>query len=116
MSLQGQPPYTEEQRTHTTQQQPGHYQTGDVQQRRPGFSFGGGGGTGHGPRQGGKPFFMTSEFMVLVATTLALVIAAAVAEEFDARRVWTLVTVLAAAYIVSRGLSKIGRHDDGDLR
>src|SRR5688500_6607820 len=108
MSLQGQPPYTEEQRTHTTQQQPGHYQAGDVQQRRPGFSFGGG-GTGHGPRQGGKPFFMTSEFMVLVATTLALVIAAAVAEEFDARRVWTLVTVLAAAYIVSRGLSKIGR-------
>ena len=112
MSLQGQPPYTEEQRT---QPQPGHYQGGgEPGQRHSAFSIGG--GTGHPRRSGRKPFFLTSEFMVLVATVVALVIAAAVAEDFDARRVWTLVTVVASAYIVSRGLSKIGRRgdDDGD--
>ena len=58
-----------------------------------------------------KPFFATSEFLTMVATIAALAIAAAVADELDARRVWTLITVAAAAYIISRGLSKIGRGD-----
>ena len=58
-----------------------------------------------------KRFFLTSEFLTLVAAVTAIVIAAAVADDFDAARAWTLVTVLAAAYIVSRGLSKIGRGD-----
>ena len=61
------------------------------------------------PRQ--KHFFLTSEFLVLVTVATAVVIAAAIADGFDASRAWTLVTILAAAYIVSRGLAKIGRGD-----
>jgi hypothetical protein len=74
-------------------------------------------GFGWGPpqqqqrRRGEKPFFMTSEFLVLLASVAAVVIAAAVADNFGADRAWTLVTVLAAAYMVSRGLSKVARGD-----
>ena len=57
----------------------------------------------------GKPFFLTSEFLVLTATIAALLIAAAVADNFDAPLAWTLVTVAVAAYILSRGLAKSGR-------
>ena len=80
-----------------------------------------GGGFGWGPpqqsrRRGEKPFFLTSEFLTLLASIAAVVIAAAVADGFGAERAWTLVTVLAAAYMLSRGLSKVargdGRHDD----
>ncbi len=55
-----------------------------------------------------KPFFLTSEFLVLLSAIVAVVIAAAVADNFDAPQAWTLVTLLSAAYILSRGLSKIG--------
>ncbi|MDP9400917.1 MAG: hypothetical protein M3P39_08255 [Actinomycetota bacterium] len=58
-----------------------------------------------------KRFFLTSEFLAFVAVATAVLLAAAVADGFDASRAWTLVTILAAAYIVSRGLSKIGRGD-----
>ena len=64
-----------------------------------------------------KRFFLTSEFLAFVTVALAVVITAAIADGFDATRAWTLVTILAAAYIVSRGLSKVGRGDgsaDGD--
>ena len=61
-----------------------------------------------GGRRHGKPFFLTSEFFVLLGVILALVIAAAVSDSFDAPRMWTLVTVLGGAYILSRGLSKAG--------
>ena len=66
------------------------------------------------PRGGSraKPFFLTSEFFTLVAATAAILIAAAVGDNFDAPRAWTLVAVVAAAYIVSRGLSKVGRGDE----
>jgi hypothetical protein len=62
-------------------------------------------------RRGEKPFFLTSEFLVLLASIAAVVIAAAVADNFGADRAWTLVTVLAAAYMISRGLSKVARGD-----
>jgi len=62
------------------------------------------------PRRKPKPFFLTSEFFVLLAGVLAVVIAAAVADNFDSGQAWTLVTLLSAAYILSRGLSKIGSH------
>ncbi len=61
-------------------------------------------------RRKSKPFFLTSEFLVLLSAILAVVIAAAVADNFDAPQAWTLVTFLSAAYILSRGLSKIGSH------
>jgi len=73
------------------------------------------GGYGWSPPQRGrkreKPFFLTSEFLVLLASIAAVVIAAAVADGFGAERAWTLVTVLAAAYMISRGLSKVARGD-----
>ena len=76
-----------------------------------------GGGWNDGPSRRGrreKPFFLTSEFLTMVAAIAAIGIAAAVADGFDAREGWTLITIVAAAYIVSRGLSKIGR-GDGDV-
>jgi hypothetical protein len=54
-----------------------------------------------------KPFFLTSEFWVGVLTVVTLLIATT-AKNYDAPRAWTLVTVVAAAYIVSRGLAKSG--------
>jgi hypothetical protein len=55
-----------------------------------------------------KEFFKTSEFFVWALTILMVVIAGAVAEEFDAGRVWLYVTVISAAYVVSRGIAKAG--------
>ena len=72
----------------------------------------GGWGGGHQPRRKReKPFFLTSEFLTMLALVAAVAIAGAVSDELDARRTWTLITVLGAAYIISRGLSKIGRGD-----
>ena len=51
-----------------------------------------------------------SELIVLVASVLAVLIAAAVADNFDSTPAWALVTVLAAAYMLSRGLA---RHEHG---
>jgi hypothetical protein len=76
---------------------------------------GGGGGWGDqhdgGRRQRAKPFFLTSEFLAMVGAIIAIAIAAAIADDFGSERAWTLITVVAAAYILSRGLSKIGRGD-----
>lgn len=64
-----------------------------------------------GGNRGHKPFFLTSEFFVLVGLIAAIMIAAGVAGNFHSARAWTLATVLGAAYMVGRGLSKIGRGD-----
>ena len=71
----------------------------------------GGWGGDNQSRRRPKPFFATSEFMTMLAVIAAIAIAAAVAEDFDAPRAWTLITIAAGAYIISRGLSKIGRGD-----
>jgi hypothetical protein len=45
----------------------------------------------------------------------AILIAAAVSDSLGDVRAWTLVTVVAAAYIISRGLAKAGsRYSGGD--
>jgi len=64
-------------------------------------------------RTGGetKPFFMTSEFLTLVASVAGVLIAAAVADNYDAPRAWLLATILASAYMISRGLAKAGSRD-----
>ena len=66
-----------------------------------------------GPARRGLP--VPSEAIVLAATVLAVLIAAAVADNFDAPIAWALVTLLAFAYIISRGLVKrgTGHGDDG---
>jgi hypothetical protein len=62
---------------------------------------------------------LTSEFWTTVVVILATLIAAAVADNFDAPRAWWIVGVIASAYIVSRGLAKSGtwhRHGPNDDR
>lgn len=105
MSTQGSTRYPDEQ---TTQSQRSFGHEGQYQQQQ-GFGWTPQPQGNRGSRR--KPFFATSEFLVLLASIAAVVIAAAVSNDFGAQRAWTLVTVLAAAYIVSRGLSKINRGD-----
>ena len=76
------------------------------------------GAEGHGRGRGlgrGKPFFMMSEFLTLVALTIALLIAAAVDDDLGATIIWPLITLLGFAYIVSRGLAKRDARDTSDL-
>lgn len=72
-----------------------------------------GGGYGmHGMNRGGwsetKPFFMTSEFLGTLLCVIAIAITAAVAEDLDSRGASLLITILVAAYTVSRGIAKAG--------
>ena len=62
-----------------------------------------------------KPSFKTSELMTMIGIVVAILIASAAADNFDAPRAWTLVAVVASAYMVARGLAKSGsRHVDTD--
>jgi len=62
-----------------------------------------------------KPSFKTSELMTMIGIVVAILIASAAADNFDAPRAWTLVAVVASAYMVARGLAKSGsRHVDND--
>jgi hypothetical protein len=102
---------------HSQGQGQGHYQ----QQFPPqgygygyGAPYGRGMGGGFGMRRGGgswsetKPFFMTSEFLGTLLCVIAIAITAAVAEDLDSRGASLLITVLVAAYTVSRGIAKAG--------
>lgn len=66
-----------------------------------------------GARRGGLP--VPSELLVFAGTVIALLIAAAVADNLNAPETWGFVTLLAFAYIISRGLVKrgTGNGDDG---
>jgi len=62
-----------------------------------------------------KPSFKTTELLTMLGIVAAILIAAASADNFDAPRAWTLVAVVASAYMVSRGLAKSGsRYVDTD--
>jgi hypothetical protein len=62
-----------------------------------------------------KPSFKTTELLTMLGIVAAILIAAASADNFDAPRAWTLVAVVASAYMISRGLAKSGsRHVDLD--
>ena len=62
-----------------------------------------------------KPSFKTTEFWAMLGIVAAILIAAASTDNFDAPRAWTLVAVVASAYLISRGLAKSGsRHVDSD--
>ena len=57
------------------------------------------------PARSGKGlpgFAASTELVVFAAGVIAVLVAAAVDSGFGAERAWTLVTVLAAAYIISR--------------
>ena len=55
-----------------------------------------------------KLSFKTTEFWAMGGVIAAILAAAAVSDSLGDVRAWTLVTVVAAAYIVSRGLAKAG--------
>jgi hypothetical protein len=67
-----------------------------------------------------KEFFKTSEFIVWALTAIGILIAAAVVTEgdgadFASRAAWLYVTIVSAAYIISRGIAKAGtRRGYGD--
>jgi len=70
-----------------------------------------------GPAAAGRrgPVPLPTEVLVLAVTALAVLIAAAIDEGFGATAAWGFVTVLAAAYIFSRGLVKRGHGGDDGL-
>jgi hypothetical protein len=51
---------------------------------------------------------LTTEFAAMVVLIAAVLIASAVSDSLDDIRAWTLVTVIGAAYILSRGIAKAG--------
>ena len=71
-------------------------------------------------RDGGdRPTYLTTEFLVFVVLTLGLLLTAVIIQDTDdhddyfrADRAWWYITLLGMAYIVSRGLSKLGRRSD----
>jgi di/tricarboxylate transporter len=63
----------------------------------------------------GKPFFLMSEFLTLIALIVALLIAASVDDDLGATLIWPLITVLGFGYILSRGLAKRGGTDSSEL-
>src|SRR3954468_16363716 len=55
-----------------------------------------------------KPFFLTSEFALVVLTIIGLAITAAASESVDARYFWAATTALVFGYVISRGIAKAG--------
>jgi hypothetical protein len=86
----------------------------------------GGGGGGGGPDLGEfarrhlrtpetKEFFKSSEFAIWLITAIGVLIAGLSADDIEPSLVWTLITVLSFAYIISRGIAKSGtKHHDHD--
>lgn len=59
-----------------------------------------------------KESFRTSELGVLVLTILGLLLAAGADSGFDAGSAWRLIAGVATAYMISRGIAKIGTPQD----
>jgi hypothetical protein len=57
-----------------------------------------------------KPFFLTSEFLILLVAIVALAITAGTSDSVDARWFWVFATIMIAAYILSRGIAKSARN------
>jgi hypothetical protein len=51
---------------------------------------------------------VTTEFWAMLLGIAVLLIAAAASDSFDDNRAWTLITVIVAAYVLSRGIAKAG--------
>ena len=51
---------------------------------------------------------LTTEFWAMLLLSAVILIAAAASDSFDDNRAWTLITVIGAAYILSRGIAKSG--------
>lgn len=55
-----------------------------------------------------KPFYLTSEFVASVLVVAGIAITAASSSAFGAWRAWVLITAVAVAYLLSRGIAKAG--------
>jgi hypothetical protein len=55
-----------------------------------------------------RPFFVTSEFLLLVLLIMGLGITASQSPSIDARFFWEWTTLASIAYILSRGFAKSG--------
>jgi di/tricarboxylate transporter len=51
---------------------------------------------------------LTTEFWAMAFLIVFVLLAAAISDDLTAERAWTLVTVIGAAFILSRGLAKSG--------
>jgi hypothetical protein len=49
---------------------------------------------------------LTTEFWAMLLLIIAILIAAAISDSLNDIRAWTLVTIIGAAYILSRGFAK----------
>ncbi len=59
-----------------------------------------------------RPAVRTTEFFVLLASVaLVIVVGYSGDDTLDTRTIWTLVTVLASAYMLSRGIAKAGSYE-----
>ncbi len=64
-----------------------------------------------------KAFYKTSEFIVYVLATIAVLVASAVVDNgedgqgFGADKAWLYVTLLTIGYMISRGLAKSGSRE-----
>ncbi len=65
-----------------------------------------------------KPFLATSEFWLTVVGIVAVLIAGYVVDDptFSIFRAWLMATILASAYILSRGMAKAGSGHTADDR
>jgi uncharacterized membrane protein len=55
-----------------------------------------------------KQAFKTTEFWAMLGAIVAILIAGAVDDGLGARNAWLYVTIVAAAYMINRGLAKSG--------
>jgi hypothetical protein len=58
-----------------------------------------------------KAAVKTTELVAYVVTVIAVLIAAQIADNFEADKAWFYVTLLTIGYLVSRGLAKSGSRD-----
>ena len=58
-----------------------------------------------------RPGFMTTEFWVGMVSSIVVVVAGYVSDAFSVERGWELGSYIAIAYLVSRGLAKLGSSD-----
>jgi hypothetical protein len=61
-----------------------------------------------------KSAFKTTEMIAFVAVLAAVLISAAIDDDFGARAAWLYAVILTAGYMVSRGLAKSGSFEPRD--
>lgn len=86
------------------------YRSGERQNDGPGFvdQYV---GYGRRPYAETKPFWLTSEFLITVGAIAAFAIALGTNDRVDGFKGWLLIAIIAAAYVISRGIAKAGSRD-----